>query len=130
MIFRERNKKGTYVGWDNLQVEALIGDRNHNRNVDCSIYLSRFEFRFSDMDDKWLTELSSDEEAEIISIHGGWIMQVRLKELGIVEGRNLKKISHVGLGGPVIILVNRAQVAIGAGMASRVVVKSHGQRES
>lgn len=75
------------------------------------------------MGKKWLTELSSDEEAEIISIHGGWIMQARLKDLGIAEGQIIKKISRVGLRGPVIVLVNRAQVAIGAGMASRILVK-------
>ena len=70
-----------------------------------------------------LTELSSDQEAEIVTIDGGWIMQARLKELGIVAGRKVKKISRVGARGPVIILVNRAQVAVGAGMASRIAVK-------
>ena len=75
------------------------------------------------MSEKLLTELSSDQEAEIVTIDGGWIMQARLKELGIVAGRKVKKISRVGAMGPVIILVNRAQVAVGAGMASRIAVK-------
>ena len=75
------------------------------------------------MTEKLLTELSSDQEAEIVTIDGGWIMQARLKELGIVEGRKVKKISRIGVRGPVIILVNRAQVAVGAGMASRIAVK-------
>ena len=75
------------------------------------------------MTEKLLTELSSDQEAEIVTIDGGWIMQARLKELGIVVGRKVKKISRVGAMGPVIILVNRAQVAVGAGMASRIAVK-------
>ncbi len=75
------------------------------------------------MTEKLLTELSSDQEAEIVTIDGGWIMQARLKELGIVAGRKVKKISRVGVMGPVIILVNRAQVAVGAGMASRIAVK-------
>jgi len=75
------------------------------------------------MTEKLLTELSSDQEAEIVTIDGGWIMQARLKELGIVAGRKVKKISRVGAMGPVIILVNRAQVAVGAGMASRIAVK-------
>jgi ferrous iron transport protein A len=75
------------------------------------------------MTEKLLTELSSDQEAEIVTIDGGWIMQARLKELGIVAGRKVKKISRVGTRGPIIILVNRAQVAVGAGMASRIAVK-------
>jgi ferrous iron transport protein A len=75
------------------------------------------------MGKKWLTELCSDKEAEIVSIHGGWIMQARLKELGIAKGQKIRKISRIGLRGPVIVIVNRAQVAIGAGMASRILVK-------
>ncbi|MGD8524122.1 MAG: FeoA family protein [Desulfobacterales bacterium] len=75
------------------------------------------------MIEKLLTEISSDQEAEIATISGGWVMRARLKELGIIEGQKIQKISHVGLRGPVIVLVNRAQVAIGAGMASRILVK-------
>ena len=70
-----------------------------------------------------LIELSSDQEAEIVSINGGWIMQARLKELGLVVGQTIKKISQLGLRGPIIALVNGAQVAVGAGMASRIAVK-------
>jgi ferrous iron transport protein A len=75
------------------------------------------------MSEKLLTELSQNESAKIVSINGGWIMQARLKDMGVVKGNTIKKISRVGLGGPVIVLVNRAQVAIGAGMASRILVK-------
>lgn len=75
------------------------------------------------MIEKLLTEISLDQEAEIAKISGGWVMLTRLKELGIFEGQKVKKISHVGIRGPVIVLVNRAQVAIGAGMASRILVK-------
>jgi Fe2+ transport system protein FeoA len=46
------------------------------------------------MNKKWLTELSCNKEAEIIATHGGWIMQARLKELGIAQGQIVKKI-HV-----------------------------------
>ncbi len=94
--------------------------------------LSHFEIKptdrtdpdFYDMDTKTLTALSCDKEAEIVSIQGGWIMQARLKELGIAKGQKIKKVSCIGLRGPVIVLVNRAQVAIGAGMASRIRVKA------
>jgi len=75
------------------------------------------------MSEKLLTELSQNESAEIVSVHGGWIMQARLRDMGLVKGKIIKKISRVGLRGPVIVLVNRAQVAIGAGMASRILVK-------
>ena len=79
---------------------------------------------YDEMIDILLTELSPKQEAEIAVINGGWIMRTRLKELGIFVGRKIKKISRVGVKGPVIILVDRAQVAIGAGMACRIRVKT------
>jgi ferrous iron transport protein A len=82
------------------------------------------------MIEKRLPELALNEEAEVAHINGGWMMKTRLKDLGVGEGQTIKRISRIGLGGPVIILVNRAQVAIGSGMASRIMVKSHGQIES
>jgi ferrous iron transport protein A len=75
------------------------------------------------MIEKSLSELSTDQEAEIVTIDGGWIMHARLKEMGIVVGQRLKKNSQIAAGGPVILQVNGAQVAVGAGMASRITVK-------
>jgi ferrous iron transport protein A len=76
------------------------------------------------MDEKPLTELRVDEEAEIVALHGGGGFQARLRALGLVEGQRIRKLSRVGFGGPVIVSVNRAQVAIGRGMASRIIVRS------
>jgi ferrous iron transport protein A len=75
------------------------------------------------MVEKSLSDLPADLEAEIVAIDGGWIMQARLKELGLVVGQTIKKNSQLGLRGPIIALVNGAQVAVGAGMASRIAVK-------
>jgi len=77
------------------------------------------------MTEKLLTDLKVGEEAEIIAIRGGHGMRGRLRALGLSEGQRVKKLSHVGLGGPVVILVNRAQVAIGRGMARRIIVRSN-----
>jgi len=76
------------------------------------------------MSDKLLTELFLNEEAEVIAITGGRMVRTRLRSLGIIEGQKIRKISKVGLGGPVIVLINRAQLAIGFGMARRVVVRT------
>jgi len=76
------------------------------------------------MIDKLLTELFPNEEAEVIAITGGRMVRTRLRSLGIIEGQKIRKISKVGLGGPVIVLINRAQLAIGFGMARRVVVRT------
>lgn len=71
-----------------------------------------------------LVELKTGEEAEIIELKGGHGFQSRLRALGLAEGEMIKKLSRVGWGGPVIVLVNRAQIAIGRGMARRIMVRS------
>lgn len=70
-----------------------------------------------------LSELPVDREAEVVRIEGGTILNERLTALGIGRGQKVRKISNVGLGGPLIIEVNRAQVAIGRGMAMKIVVR-------
>jgi ferrous iron transport protein A len=70
-----------------------------------------------------LTELARGEEGIITAIQGGWGFQQRLRLLGLSEGRAVRKLSDLALGGPVVVLVNRAQVAIGRGMARRILVR-------
>ncbi|MBN2050020.1 MAG: ferrous iron transport protein A [Spirochaetales bacterium] len=70
-----------------------------------------------------LTELSPGEEAIVEHLQGGQGIQHRLRTLGIVEGQRVRKLSSLAAGGPVIILVNRAQVAIGRGMARKILVQ-------
>jgi len=73
-----------------------------------------------------LIDLPMGAEAEIVELMGGRSFQSRLRSLGLAEGQQVKKLSRAGLGGPVIVLVNRAQVAIGQGMATRIIVRSSG----
>ena len=69
-----------------------------------------------------LSDLAQGEEATVIGIAGGHGMRHRLHDLGVVEGRRMKKLSALAWGGPVIIRLDRAQVAIGRGMASHIMV--------
>lgn len=73
-----------------------------------------------------LIDLVSLEEgllAEVKKIIGGFKLQARLESLGIYEGVKIKKISKSLLKGPVIIEVKGCKVAIGYGMAKRMLVK-------
>ncbi|GAG67641.1 unnamed protein product [marine sediment metagenome] len=47
----------------------------------------------------------------------------RLNALGIMPGKRITKISTMFMRGPVTIEVDRVQVAIGFGMANRIIVK-------
>jgi len=71
-----------------------------------------------------LADLSTGEEGRIVAVEAGWGMQHRLARLGLREGAVIRKVSGLALGGPVVVLVARAQVAIGRGMARRIVVQT------
>jgi ferrous iron transport protein A len=79
-----------------------------------------------------LIDLPVGKAAEIVELHGGRGFRFRLRSLGLAEGQMVRKLSRVGWGGPVIVEINRAQVAIGRGMARHILVRSidHGQGPS
>jgi len=58
----------------------------------------------------------------VIQIQGGYGLVNRLNALGIRPGKRITKISSMFMRGPVTIQVDRAQVAIGFGMARRIIV--------
>jgi len=72
---------------------------------------------------RYLTDLGKGEQGVIVAIQAGWGLQQRLRRLGLSEGQVVRKLSALALGGPVVVLVNRAQVAIGRGMARRILVR-------
>ncbi|HID32844.1 MAG TPA: ferrous iron transport protein A [bacterium (Candidatus Stahlbacteria)] len=70
-----------------------------------------------------LSDLKAGEDAVVASIKGGRGMIRKLESLGIRPGGRLKKISSQLMGGPVVVQVGNTQVAIGFGMARRILVK-------
>jgi len=59
----------------------------------------------------------------VVQIQGGHGLVDRLNALGIMPGKRITKISSMIARGPVTIEVDRAQVAIGFGMANRIIVE-------
>ena len=78
--------------------------------------------------EKSLTELEQGVEGKIISVWGGRGLQRRLRALGFVEGQTVRKLSALALGGPVIVLINRAQIAIGRGIARKILISTYGNK--
>ncbi|NSW92723.1 MAG: ferrous iron transport protein A [Firmicutes bacterium] len=63
------------------------------------------------------------QSGTIVSIYGGIGMLRRLEALGIrVGGKITKKSALIGRG-PVIIAVGNTEIAVGYGMASRILVE-------
>ncbi len=72
---------------------------------------------------KSLVDLQSGEGGMIVQINGGHGMINRLASLDIRPGKEITKVSAGFMRGPVTIEVNRAQIAIGFGMAQRILVE-------
>jgi ferrous iron transport protein A len=73
--------------------------------------------------EKLMTELKPGEQGIVVAVHGGRGIKARLRSLGLVEGQTLRKLSALAWGGPVVVEVKRTQVAIGRGMAARILVR-------
>jgi len=70
-----------------------------------------------------LAQLKSGQSGTVVEIKGGRRMVDRLNGLGIIPGKKITKTSAMLMRGPVTIEVDRAEVAIGFGMANKVIVK-------
>ena len=70
-----------------------------------------------------LVKMQAGRSGRVVQIQGGYGAVERLSMLGIRPGKKLTKISSMLMRGPVTIKVGTAQVAIGFGMASRVIVE-------
>ena len=70
-----------------------------------------------------LTEMLPGHSSVIAKIQGGFRIIARLNALGIMPGKRITKMSSMMGQGPVTIEVDRVQVAIGFGMANRIMVK-------
>ena len=74
-----------------------------------------------------LTQLRSGQRGRIIRIIGGRGLACKLEALGIREGEEIKKVSEQWMRGPVLLKHGHSQVALGFGMASKVLVRITGE---
>ncbi|MGQ9603084.1 MAG: FeoA family protein [bacterium] len=71
---------------------------------------------------KTLVELKSGEVGRVVRIVGGKGATARLAAHGIVPGIVVEKIGNL-TGGPVVLKIGQTRVAIGRGLASKVMVE-------
>jgi len=69
-----------------------------------------------------LTQMRAGQSGQILKIIGGRCLVHKLESLGIREGVEVKKISRQWLRGPILLQYGCSQVALGFGMASKVLV--------
>ena len=70
-----------------------------------------------------LTQVKEGNVCEIVEMMGGTCFVERLAAMGITVGTKVKKISSQIMKGPVTIQVGNTQVALGFGMAKKMLVK-------
>ncbi|OGN90117.1 MAG: iron transporter FeoA [Chloroflexi bacterium RBG_13_46_14] len=70
-----------------------------------------------------VSKMKPGQTGKIIEIQGGQGLTARLGALGIIPGRNITKISDMLMRGPVTVKSGSTQVAIGYGMADKIIVE-------
>ena len=70
-----------------------------------------------------LAQLGENQGARVIDIQGGHGIRQRLSQMGIHPGDVVTILRYGALGGPILIEVHGSQVALGRGIASRIVVE-------
>ena len=74
-----------------------------------------------------LARMRAGQRGKIIRISGGHGIAGKLQALGIRQGQEIKKISDQWMRGPVLLQHGHSQVALGFGMASKVLVEIIGE---
>jgi Fe2+ transport system protein FeoA len=69
--------------------------------------------------------MKADQKGVVFEISAGMGLQNKLMSMGVYKGREIAKISHVGLRGPVAIKVGRSVLVLGHGVASKIEVEIH-----
>lgn len=70
-----------------------------------------------------LNDLPDGSIGIIMVINGGYGLTQKLDALGIRVGKEITKVSRQWMKGPVIIRSGNTEIAIGYGMARRIMVK-------
>ena len=70
-----------------------------------------------------LVSVSAGESVRVVDILGGHGLAARLEALGIRPGTTITKRSEMFMRGPVTVEAHGTQIAIGYGMASKILVE-------
>lgn len=69
-----------------------------------------------------LTQARENVNLVFISLEGGRGAMQRLTDMGLVPGERLKILNNSGFG-PITVLIKGAKVALGYGLANKIIVK-------
>ncbi len=67
--------------------------------------------------------LKSGQKARVVEVRGGWGLRQKLSEMGILPGQVIFVTSSSAWRGPVRVQINSNDVALGRGVARKVLVE-------
>jgi ferrous iron transport protein A len=70
-----------------------------------------------------LVQMKENHKGKVAEILGGSNLQSKLMNLGVYKGKEITKLSHIGLKGPVVIRSGRTILALGHSIAARVMIE-------
>ena len=70
-----------------------------------------------------LVQIKAKGKGRIAEISAGLNLQNKLMNMGLHKGRELVKLSSIGLRGPVVVKVGRTILALGHGIAAKISVE-------
>jgi ferrous iron transport protein A len=70
-----------------------------------------------------LVQLKANHKGKVAEILGGGNLQNKLANMGVYKGKEITKLSHIGLRGPIVIKAGRSILALGHGVAAKVMVE-------
>ena len=78
------------------------------------------------MDLKDLTQIDRGKPVKVVEIMGGSHFQEKVEAIGLRIGSHIVKLSAQMLNGPVTIKVGSTKLALGRGMAKKILVDGNG----
>lgn len=70
-----------------------------------------------------LVQMEAGRKGKVTEVLGGLVLENRLMSMGIYVGRELTKLSQFALRGPVAVKAGRTILALGHGMAGKIIVE-------
>ena len=70
-----------------------------------------------------LRQMHSGQSGKVVQVQGGMGLANRLSALGVRPGKKITKVSSMLMRGPVTIQSGNTRMAIGFGMANKIIVE-------
>ncbi|MCX5703972.1 MAG: FeoA family protein [Candidatus Omnitrophica bacterium] len=71
-----------------------------------------------------LVQAKANHKGKVVEILSGTNLQNKLMNMGVYRGKEITKLSYVGLRGPVVIKSGRTILALGHSVATKIIIEA------